>query len=208
MTFVKICGITNLEDAAQAAGAGADALGFIFASSPRRITPEKAQKIIRQLPRTVLKVGVFVNEMIETVNRIAAETGIDIVQLHGTESPAYCRSVRQPVIKAISGKESAMAEAMKDYPAVTILLDSGTAAQAGGTGKTFRWEAALEARKKRNFILSGGLKPANVKAAISLLQPMGVDACSGVESFPGKKDFEKITAFITEVREADRSVIE
>lgn len=203
MTFIKICGITNAEDAREAASLGADALGFIFAPSPRKIDLDTMRSIVQSLPRPILKVGVFVNEELEKVNRAAARCGLDYVQLHGRESPEYCAGVRVPVIKALSVTETGIGSEIEEYRAALILLDSGSGAQAGGTGKTFDWNLALEARKRKNFILSAGLNPKNVRKAICLLRPLGVDVCSGVEAAPGKKDRKKMAEFIAEVKKAD-----
>ncbi len=205
MTLIKICGITNLQDARQAAALGVDALGFIFAPSIRRLDCDKARKIIRDLPGFLLKVGVFVNSEIEEVNHIGAECGLDFLQLHGQESPDYCRRLSLPIIKALPVKDPGIAAEIDQYPSATILLDSGSGTQFGGTGKTFPWEWALDARKKRNFFLSGGLNPENVRPAVHFFRPAGVDVCSGVESVAGKKDVGKMAKFIKEVKTADET---
>lgn len=205
MTFIKICGITNLEDAGGAMALGADALGFIFAPSPRRIDGPTVQHIIRNLPRPVLKAGVFVNEELEKVNRLAAQCALDFVQLHGRESPDYCAKVDVPVIKALRVGETDLASQMEQYPTAVILLDSGSRTKAGGTGQRFDWNLAVEARKKRTFILSGGLTPQNVREAMALLRPLGVDVSTGVETSPGKKDGVKMAEFVKEVRRADEA---
>ncbi len=203
MTLIKICGITNIEDALSAAALGADALGFIFAPSPRRIEPGKAQRIVQKLPGNILRVGVFVNEEVETVNRVAVQCGLNYVQLHGRESPGYCAKVRAPVIKALAVGKTGTRLHIEEYPAAIILLDSASPSRAGGTGKTFDWTLALDARKKRNFILSAGLDPKNVGEAIRVFRPLGVDVCTGVEASPGMKDVKKMAAFITEAKKAD-----
>ncbi len=208
MTWIKICGITNAEDALEASALGADALGFIFAPSPRRIDRRRAREIIREIAwrfPPVKRVGVFVNEDIEEVRRIADDCGLDIVQFHGEETPEYCRKISLPVIKAISVKDVKSLEEMDKYPFASILLDAWSKDRQGGTGKTFHWEMALEVRKEKNFILSGGLIPGNVKEAIYLLKPDGVDVCSGVELAFGKKDRHKLNEFIKEVKKADAS---
>ena len=205
MTWIKICGITNLEDAQEAAALGVDALGFIFALSPRKIKPEVAQKIIRALPQSLLKIGVFVNEKIEEVQRIAEDCGLNALQFHGQEPPEYCRQATLKVIKAIGVKDADSLREIERYPFASILLDAASTDRAGGTGKTFSWELALEVRKKRNFILSGGLNPENVYKAIQMLRPMGVDVCSGVEKFSGKKDSLKMIEFVKEVKKADET---
>jgi phosphoribosylanthranilate isomerase len=206
MTWIKICGITNLEDAMRAASLGADALGFIFAPSPRRIDPLMARDIVRHLSSCTWKVGVFVNEELRKVRQIAEDCGLDALQFHGQEPPEYCRQVSLRVIKAVSVRDEESLEEMEKYPFASILLDAWSIDRAGGgTGKTFCWEMALEARKKRNFILSGGLTPMNVYQAIQTLWPVGVDVCSGVEKVLGKKDQFKMTEFIREVKKADGS---
>lgn len=206
MTWIKICGITNLKDALKATDLGVDALGFILALSPRRMDPLSIREITRALPKSLLKVGVFVNEELKEVLRVAEDCNLDALQFHGEESPEYCRQVSLPVIKAIRVKDSESLQEVEKYHFASILLDSFSAAeQAGGTGKTFCWEMAREVRKKRNFILSGGLNPSNVFRAIQMLRPMGVDVCSGVERVPGKKDRFKMTEFVKEVRKADET---
>ena len=162
MTWIKICGITNLEDAMEAASLGVEALGFIFALSPRRITPPAAREIIRSLPLSVLKIGVFVNEEIAEVRRIADDCNLHGLQFHGQESPEYCQEFSLPVIKTIAVRSVDRLMEMEKYSSVSILLDTWSADRAGGTGKTFCWEWAGEVREKRDFILSGGLNPMNV----------------------------------------------
>ncbi len=205
MTWIKICGITNLQDALEAAALGVDALGFIFAPSPRKIDPSVARQIIGSLPPTIEKVGVFVNEDLTEVRRVADLCGLNGLQFHGQESPESCRQVSLRVIKAIRIKNSESIKEMGKYPSVSILLDTYSADRAGGTGEAFRWELAWEARQRRNFILSGGLNPGNVYRAIHLLRPMGVDVCSGVEKVPGGKDPFKMMEFVKEVRRADET---
>jgi phosphoribosylanthranilate isomerase len=205
MTWIKICGITNIDDALDAVALGVDALGFIFAPSPRRIDDLTARDIIRHLPPSTRKIGVFVNEDLNRVRRIAKDCGLDALQLHGQEPPEYCREILLPVIKAVAVKDVESLKEMESYPFASILLDAVGTDRAGGTGKTFCWEIAREARKKRNFILSGGLNPGNVYQAIQTLWPIGVDVCSGVEKVLGKKDQFKMTEFVREVRKADGS---
>jgi len=205
MTYIKICGITNLQDARQAAALGVDALGFIFAPSPRKIEPSVAQEIISGLPLSIEKVGVFVNEDIREVKRIADLCGLDALQFHGQETPEYCRQVSLRVIKAIRVRDSQSIEVIQAYPFAAALLDTYSPGRAGGTGETFNWEWAREARRKVNFILSGGLDPGNVRRAIHLLHPAGVDVCSGVEKAPGRKDLFKMMEFVKEVRRADET---
>ncbi len=202
MVRIKICGITNLEDALLAANLGADALGFIFfAKSPRRVAPEAARQIIRQLPPFVVSVGVFVDEAAATVRDLADRVGLDWVQLHGAESPEYCRSLGRRVIKGfrIQDKDSLAELAAFRGQVQALLLDTYKKGQTGGTGETFDWEMARQARTYGPIVLAGGLTPANVARAIEIAQPQAVDVASGVEAAPGKKDPEKLRAFFESV---------
>ena len=191
MLKVKICGMTNYEDAAMAAELGADALGFIFASSPRRISPEKAREIIRKLPPFVKTVAVFVNEDQKTISEIIEYCGIDIAQLHGDEPPELRGNFMCPVIKAFRVKDESSLEDMAPYvnSVKAFLLDTYSRKAAGGTGKVFNWDIA---EKSRVFdvpvILAGGLSPANVEEAVKKVRPYAIDVNSGIESRPGKKD--------------------
>ncbi len=203
MTWIKICGMTNLDDALKAASLGVDALGFIFASSPRRVKPEVVKKIILALSKTLLKVGVFVDEEPKEVLQIAEYCNLNALQFHGRESPEYCRRFVYPIFKAIHVKDIESLEDMGTYRDVSIILDTYNPSQAGGTGRSFPWGIAITAKEKRNFILSGGLTPSNVGEAVRRVRPWGVDVCSGVETVPGKKDHLKISEFIREVRQAD-----
>jgi len=203
MTWIKICGITNIEDGLKAVSLGVDALGFIFAHSPRRVEPAIVRTIVQNLPVSVFKVGVFLNHPLSEVKKIAAYCNLNGLQFHGEESPEYCQSFSQQVIKTIRIKDLESLKDMAKYPNVSILLDTWSSTQGGGTGTTFPWEIALIAKGERDFILSGGLSPLNVGEAIKKVRPMGVDVCSGVETVPGKKDPLKMAEFIKEVRKAD-----
>jgi phosphoribosylanthranilate isomerase len=203
MTWIKICGITNIEDGLKAASLGVDSLGFIFAPSPRRVDPDVAKKIILALPKTLLKVGVFVNEDPEEVLRVAKYCGINGLQFHGKELPEYCQKFIYPVFKAIHIRDLESLKDLEKYHNVFIILDTYSPVQAGGTGSPFSWKIALRAKEKGNFILSGGLNPSNVGKAIKKVRPWGVDVCSGVEEYPGKKNSIKMVDFIREVRKAD-----
>ena len=203
MTWIKICGITHIEDAKKAASLGVDALGFIFAPSLRRVEPDVAKKIILALPKTLLKVGVFVNEAPEEVQRVAEYCGLNVLQFHGEESPEYCQKFSLPVIKAIRIKDLESLKDMGKYPHTSILLDTYHPMKFGGTGNSFPWAVALKAKEERNFILSGGLNPGNIGEAIRKVRPLGVDVCSGMETNPGKKDLIKMMDFLKEVRKAD-----
>lgn len=199
MVKVKICGITNLEDALVAAEYGADALGFIFyEKSPRYISTANAMKIIKELPPFVTKVGVFVDDPVEKVKQMKVFTGIDAVQLHGNETPNICHSMGNRVIKAfrVSGQWSAVSNRMKRYQVSAYLLDTHREGVPGGTGKTFDWKLAVEAKKHGRIILAGGLTPDNVSEAVKKVRPYAVDVASGVEERPGKKDLKKVKEFI------------
>jgi phosphoribosylanthranilate isomerase len=200
-TRVKICGITNMDDAVSAVESGADALGFIFfEKSPRFIEEEEARSIVSRVPPYVTTVGVFVNEEPKEINRIVKSAGLDRVQLHGAEGPEVCRAIEAKVIKAarISGKEDL--QGLDRYDVSAFLLDTFREGVEGGTGQTFDWDIALEAKKLGTVILSGGLTTENVVDAINHVRPWGVDVTSGVEKEPGKKDPEKIKRFIERVR--------
>ena len=195
--MVKICGITTLEDALAAIDEGATALGFNFyPPSPRYIAPEVAAGIIAELPKDCLKVGVFVSETPETVKAIAEEAGLDIVQLHGKETPEQV-PVGYPVWKAFRVDATFSPEQLRDFPAEAYLLDSPTELY-GGSGHSFDWNMARGIGAK--IILAGGLDASNIRRAIAVAQPWGVDACSKLESAPGRKDRAKMSAFLRELR--------
>ena len=204
MTFIKICGITNLDDALAAVDAGADALGFNFYKpSPRYVTPETAREIIEQLPASIVKVGVFVNEQSpESVDGLARLAGLTAVQLHGDELPEYCRQLDGYfVIKALSAGPDFDAQQVREYDVDAILLDTKDDALRGGTGRVFDWSIAHEvSRAVPKLILAGGLGVRNIEEAIGSVEPYGVDACSKLEEIPGKKDHERMRAFVKKVR--------
>jgi len=201
---VKICGITNVEDALLAAEAGADALGFMFCeSSPRYLSPAEASAIIRQLPPFLFRVGVFVNATEDVIRRTVAECGLDRVQLHGDETPDFCRQLPVPVIKALRVKDADSLRALSGYDVIACLLDSFVPGVPGGTGAAFNWELALQAKASgQRIILAGGLTPDNIVQAVRKVQPYGVDVSSGVESSPGKKDPAKVRMFIASAKGA------
>ncbi len=203
MIKVKICGITNLEDALTAIDAGADALGFVFhPKSPRHVFPEQAAAIIRHLPPFVQTVGLFVDEPLDMVNATVDQCGLDLVQLHGVEKPGYCDSIRRRVIKTFRMKDITSLEPMRDYRVAAFLLDAWSPAAHGGTGQTFNWEIAACAAQSNRIILAGGLTPGNVAEAVRKVRPYGVDVSSGVESGPGKKDSCRIVDFISNAKSA------
>lgn len=202
-TRVKICGITNLEDALKAAELGADSLGFIFyKKSPRHINPRTAGLIIRELPPFVTPVGVFVDEELPKVVATAAETGICTVQLHGNEPPEYCERLGIKAIKAIRVRDMADINRLRPYNVSAYLLDTFKEGVHGGTGETFDWDIAVEAKALGRIILSGGLNPENVSEAVEKVQPYAVDACSGIEikDRPGRKDHAKLKEFMERVK--------
>ena len=203
---IKICGITNKEDALAAAHLGADALGFVFAASPRKVSAESAREIIKALPPFVKTVGVFVDEDPERVSSIAALCGLDILQLHGSESVDYCKSFDRRVIKAVRMQSRDELKNLSKYVGVVdgLLLDTYVPNKLGGTGITFDWKLAVEARRYGRIILAGGLNPENVAAAIKMVKPYAVDASSGLERSPGVKDHEKVAQFIREATEDAR----
>ena len=189
---VKICGMTNLKDALAAVEEGADAIGFIFyKKSPRSVTMKTVREIVLQLPTFVDAVGVFVNESAEQINKISDSCKLDRVQLHGDESPSFCKKINRRVIKAFRVKDMQSLKKLSDYSVSSFLLDTFSEDQHGGTGKVFDWNLAHPAKKYGPIILAGGLTPYNVRQAIQRIQPYGVDVCSGVESQPGTKDHKK-----------------
>lgn len=197
MIRVKICGITNVEDALHAAQVGADALGFVFhEASPRYVFPEQAAAIIAALPPFIQAVGLFVNAPVEQVNAVAEQCRFDLVQLHGDEPPEYCAQVGRRVIKAFRVKDINSLEPIRNYRVAGHLLDAYSPAAYGGTGVTFNWDIVREAEKYGPIILAGGLTPDNVRQAVEKVKPYGVDVSGGVESSTGKKDPVKVREFI------------
>lgn len=202
MTKVKICGITNLDDAIYAAECGADALGFIFyPKSPRFIEITKAKEIISKLPPFITTVGVFVNESIEDIVNTIHECNINMVQLHGDETPNYCSKLPVKTIKAIRVKGEDSLKKMTEYKTSTFLLDAYSEDSYGGSGKVFNWNLAIKAKGYGRIILSGGLTPDNVREAIEKVKPYGVDVSSGVEEREGKKDRKMVKEFIRIIKD-------
>lgn len=203
MMKVKICGITDTETAAFAVERGADAIGFVFAESKRKVTPDTAAAIIQQLPHSLLKVGVFVNESKETIEEIITATGINIVQLHGEESPEFCEGFSVPVIKAFSISTAADLERLQAYESCGYyLLDSPKGKYHGGNGIAFDWSVLKYTNlNKSKLILAGGLTAENVAEGIDQAEPFMVDVSSGVET-EGKKDKQKIKRFIQNAKAA------
>ncbi len=213
-TWIKFCATTSIDDAAASIEAGADALGFVFAPSKRRVTPEQAQAITAKVPANIERIGVFQNESAARIRAIVSEVGLTAVQLHGEETPEYMsglftrfpRTPRIGIVKTVlvdkDFQERLAAVCNSRECADCILFDSGA-----GSGTTFDWEkvkAALQGFSGR-FIIAGGLTPENVGDAIKKFSPWGVDVVTGVESEPGRKDPEKLKAFVAAVRKAEQS---
>jgi len=199
MTLVKICGITNPGDARVAADAGADAVGFIFADSPRCVDAEEAHRISIALPANVIKVGVFVDEEPAEILRISREVGLDLAQLHGDETPEAVTAVREAgvkVMKALRVKSAASLDALDEYEADLFLLDAHSARARGGTGERFDWGVAKSLKGRDNIVVSGGLDPENVREAVEFFEPFGVDASSSLEDGPGRKNDELVRRFV------------
>lgn len=205
---VKVCGITCYEDASMALDQGVDALGFnFFPRSPRYVDPAEARRILRRLPPFLAAVGLFVNASAKEAAKIAGTAGVQILQLHGNESPEYCRQLTGwPLIKALRIGSEPVEENLSEFPVRAFLLDAKDDALFGGTGKSFDWSRATEIRSLRPIILAGGLKPENVGEAIRIVKPYAVDVCSGVERAPGKKDAGKLNEFMNEVRNVCNSL--
>jgi len=219
--WVKICGTTNLEDALAAVDAGADALGFVFAESPRRMEPTVVGKIARSIPEHVEKVGVFVDETVGRIREIVEEAGLTAVQLHGDETKDFVGPVVQQVgrgrplrvIPAFSMQRIRHLLLQGGFifklppPIDTVLIDSGAEGKRGGTGHTWEWEMEKAVVKdvcsNCHVVVAGGLTPTNVGDAIRILRPWGVDVASGVECEPGKKDHEKVRAFVKAAKSTD-----
>jgi phosphoribosylanthranilate isomerase len=204
MVKAKVCGITTPEDALAAASSGADAIGLVFAESPRKVSLEEAREIAAALPEGVLKVGVFVNEEPEEVLRIAREVGLDYAQLHGDETPETVTFLREggvKVMKALRVRDEGSLAAMEGYGADLVMLDAWSEKARGGTGERFDWALAKSLRGRGNIVVSGGLNPENVREAISFFEPYGVDASSSLEEAPGKKNEERVRRFVSAAKE-------
>jgi phosphoribosylanthranilate isomerase len=220
MTWIKICGMTNLDDALVAVEAGADAVGFVFYErSPRFVTVETAREICSKLPGNVERVGVFVNEQENSICSVVDTAGITGVQMHGDNEDPHVADLivaRRPQVKVLAAisinRPNLQGWAMMWHPdsVQAFLLDSGNSSKHGGTGNTFDWNAAVpvlnDIKKIGRVVAAGGLTPTNVEEAAEVLKPWGVDVASGVEASPGKKDHEKVRSFVRAVREYDRKV--
>jgi phosphoribosylanthranilate isomerase len=205
---VKVCGITRLEDARRAVDLGASAIGIVFwPESPRFVDPYTARAIVRALPPFVTAVGVFVNQPREFVEGVASLARLGAVQLHGEESAAYCTDLRDRVIKAVRVGPDLIGSVSAYPQEIVMLVDADDPARRGGTGRTVDWGAAGALAAIRPTILSGGLKPENVEAAIRFVRPFGVDVSSGVESAPGIKDRSRLEAFFAAVRDGSAGIV-
>ncbi|MBN2093444.1 phosphoribosylanthranilate isomerase [candidate division KSB1 bacterium] len=202
--LVKICGITNLEDARLAIDAGADALGFIFAPSKRRISPEKAHEIISQLPNKIRIAGVFRDETLENMIQIANFTRLSWLQLHGSESFETCQQLLKTykVVKTVKVNPAGMIESAIDLPAWKLLLDTSLPGISGGTGRTFNWDVLSQFNPK-NIFVAGGITPENIGTLLSRVRPFGIDLCSGVEISPGRKDKQKLQQLFKVINQFD-----
>jgi len=196
---VKICGLTNLADALAAVRAGADALGFVLAPSPRQVTPAQVRSIVDSLPPMILTVGVFVNSDLREVAETRSYCGLDLVQLHGQESEQEAAALGRRVIKALPAGPGSQLSA-EAYSGAILLLDAGRSKVKGGSGQTCNWELAASLARQRPIILAGGLNPDNVGQAVAQVNPYAVDVASGVEKEPGRKDHEQITKFIARAK--------
>lgn len=199
MVKVKVCGITNYKDAEAACRYGADAIGFVFAKSPRKVSPSTVKAITRRLPPYIMRVGVFADEKKEKVLKTARQCRLDCLQLHGSETINYCKELKKyyKIIKAVRIKDRNSIARLGKYDVDAFLLDSYVKGQGGGTGAKFDWRIAVAAKKAdRPVILSGGLNAGNVSEAIKKVRPYAVDASSGLESAPGKKDRGLMKRFI------------
>ncbi len=202
--FVKICGITNADDARAAVEAGSDAVGFIFVpNTPRYVEVTVAREIAATISERVKKVGVFVDEPVEAINRIARQVSLDLVQLHGDLTRESARLVEAPTIKVVRVRGEIDLERLRAYNARAYLLDTYIEGAHGGTGRTFDWDLALPVvAAGLPVLLSGGLTPDNVAEAVRRVRPFGVDVSSGVEASPGRKDHDKVRAFIANAKGA------
>ncbi len=201
MTKVKICGIKNLNDAIFAADNGADAIGFVFAKSKRKVSQEKARAIVRKLPPFITTVGLFVNETVENIEATCRFCGLDAIQLHGNELPGVLNKLKDfKTIKAFRIKNEKDISPIKKFKPNAILLDGYSENKMGGTGATFDWKIVKKLKTSIPIIVAGGLTHLNVSQAIKIVKPYGVDVSSGVENKPGQKDKRLIKKFIDAVK--------
>jgi phosphoribosylanthranilate isomerase len=200
---VKVCGITTIEHAEAAVDAGADAIGFIFAESRRKVSPDTVKEIGESIPCTVMKIGVFVDAGKEEIEKIAVKCSLDYVQLHGSETPGFIQSLTVPAYKALSIKEKEDLDGIREFPGSFILVDSGHGSARGGNGTTFDWSYLDDIYNNKKVILAGGLNIENVERAVKEVNPYMVDVSSGVET-NGVKDIRKIREFIFKAKNISR----
>ena len=200
--FLKVCGITRLTDALHAIDYGATALGFVFwRQSPRYVSPARAAEIIAELPQETTTVGVFVNEGVDGIRDIAAQTGISAIQLHGDEPAEYADALERPLLRSVTADDAD--ETCAAWPAeTTFLLDAADRIRRGGTGNVVNWNQAAALARSHRVVLAGGLTPVNVADAIARVRPFGVDVSSGVEDAPGVKNLDKVARFLENARHA------
>ena len=200
---IKICGLTRIEDVRTVVKAGADAVGFVFTASPRRISPQKAVALSGHVPDGVLRVGLFLDQDKAEIERVLNTVELDVLQFHGSETEQECNSFGIPYLKAVAMTDGHSAkQAGRDYPtAMGLLLDSHTAGEPGGSGKVFDW--TISGPLAKQVWLAGGLNAKNVGCAIRTIKPYAVDVSSGVEKSPGIKDADRINAFIMAVRRTE-----
>jgi phosphoribosylanthranilate isomerase len=194
--FVKVCGITRAQDAELAIRLGAAAVGFVFwPGSARYVAPDAARSVAEVVPAGVMKVGVFVNEDLDAVRNVMDVVGLDAAQLHGSETPDYCRMLRRRILKTIAMQRGESVDVSRFDSDVVLLLDAHDPERYGGTGRTVNWDAAREIAAIRPTILAGGLNAANIRLAVRSVRPYGVDVSSGVESAAGVKDPARLRSF-------------
>ena len=204
MVRVKICGVTRPQDVRFIAKAGADAIGFQMSQGPRKISPALAKRLVKLVPSLVIPVGVFVNEPIAKVKRLAKFCGFQAVQLHGDESEEYCQKLELPVVKTVRMRTKGTPRAYRGFSVAAFLLDSYNRKKVGGTGESFNlaWAPRAVRQLPAPVLLAGGLTPGNVSRAVRKARPFGVDVASGVESRPGIKDPQKVSLFIRRAKKA------
>lgn len=205
-TWIKMCGFTRPEDVRSAVDTGADALGFVLTPSPRRVTPALVRAIVRDLPPHVLRFGVFVDEGTAEIANAAAAADLDRVQIHRAEDPMLRDLFGTRLLVAFRARDDDVLSTIRDEGADTFLLDTYSPDAPGGTGKTFDWALATQARALGRLVLAGGLTPENVGRAVREVRPFGVDVSSGIEDAPGQKNAESMSAFVRAVRKADREL--
>jgi len=205
--LIKICGLTRIEDVEAAVSCGADAIGFVFTASPRRISAETAAHLSSGIPGGVLRVGLFLDQHKSEIEQVINSVALDVLQFHGSESEQECNAFGLPWLKAVAMVNSRSAsQAERDYPsAMGLLLDSHSAGTGGGSGKVFDWSLSTPITKP--LWLAGGLNPDNVATAIHTVRPYAVDVSSGVEASPGIKDADRIRKFIKVVRDTESEII-